>query len=484
MLCCVRETRRKKGFRMEENTAFNLMAVLDNIDSFIWGAPMLILLMGTGLLLTVRLNLLQITRLPRALKLIFTAENAGDGDVSSFKSLCTALAATIGTGNIVGVATAIAAGGPGALFWMWVAAFLGIATKYAEGLLSVKYRVTDANGQISGGPMRYIEMGLGEKFRPLAVMFGIFGACAGILGIGTTTQAQAIISACKGAFNIPEAVSASILAVLIAVVILGGLKSIATVASSVVPFMSVLYFVFGVGIIVLKIHQIPEAISLVVTSAFNGHAALGGFGGAAFAAAIRNGVARGIFSNEAGLGSAPIASAAAKTHWPAEQGLISMTGTFIDTIIICSITGLSLILTGAWSGEARGALMTQEAFRAVYPDSGPYILTLCLMLFAFTTILGWAYYGERCMSYLFGVKAALPYRIGWVAMVAIGPFLPLDMVWLIADITNGLMAFPNLIALIGLSGVVVVETKKYFDHLDGKKRGHGGQAKHAGSAKK
>ena len=454
---------------MEESGVWNWMGILDSIDGFIWGVPMLILLMGTGLLLTVRLRLLQVSKLPRALKLIFTAENAGEGDVTSFKSLCTALAATIGVGNIVGVATAITAGGPGALFWMWLAAFLGIATKYAEGLLSVKYRVVDAKGQISGGPMRYIELGLGDKFRPLAIMFAVFGACAGILGIGTTTQAQAIISACKGAFEIPEAVSASILAVVVAVVILGGLQSISTVASKIVPFMSVLYFVFGVGIIILKIHQIPDAIVLVVKSAFNGHAALGGFGGAAFASAIRNGVARGIFSNEAGLGSAPIASAAAKTHWPAEQGLISMTGTFIDTMVICTITGLSLVVTGAWTGPSRGALMTQDAFRAVYPDSGPYIVTLCLMLFAFTTILGWAYYGERCVSYLMGTKATLPYRLGWVAMVAIGPFLPLDVVWLVADITNGLMAFPNLVALIGLSGIVVAETKKYFDHLAGKK---------------
>ena len=336
----------------------SVINALEGINTLIWGLPMLILLMGTGLLLTVRLNLLQITKLPKALKLILTAENVGEGDVTSFKSLCTALAATIGTGNIVGVATAITAGGPGALFWMWLAAFLGIATKYAEGLLSIKYRVTDSKGQMSGGPMRYIEQGLGEKFKPLAIMFAIFGASAGILGIGTTTQANAIILACESAFAIPKAVSASILAVAIAVVILGGLRSIANVASSVVPFMSALYFVFGVGILAVKIDQLPSAFALVLESAFTGHAAVGGFGGAAFAAAIRNGVARGIFSNEAGLGSAPIASAAAKTEWPAEQGLISMTGTFIDTIIVCSITGLSLIVTGAWTGDAKGPLMT------------------------------------------------------------------------------------------------------------------------------
>lgn len=447
-----------------DNTGI-MLKILDSIDGFIWGLPMLVLLMGTGFLLTWRLRLLQVTKLPRALKLIFTAKNDGDGDLTAFKSLCTALAATIGTGNIVGVATAITAGGPGALFWMWIAAFMGIATKYAEGLLSIKFRVTDDRGQMSGGPMRYIEMGLGERFKPLALMFAIFGACAGIMGIGTTTQSQAVISACRGAFDIPEVVSASILFVLVGAVILGGLKTIAIVASSIVPFMSVLYFFFGIGIIVSRIDQIPSALALVVNSAFTGHAALGGFGGAAFAAAIRNGVARGVFSNEAGLGSAPIASAAAKTEWPAEQGLISMTGTFIDTIVICSITGLSLIITGAWSGTARGALMTQEAFRTVYPESGAYILTLCLVLFAFTTILGWAYYGERCVSYIFGTKSTLPYRLAYVVVVAIGPFLPLDMVWLVADITNGLMAFPNLVGLIGLSGVVVAETKTYFDHI-------------------
>ena len=446
------------------------MHVLDSIDSFIWGLPMIVLLMGTGLLLTVRLKLLQVVRLPMALKLIFTAENQGEGDVSSFKSLCTALAATIGTGNIVGVATAIVAGGPGALFWMWVAAFLGIATKYAEGLLSIKYRVTDAKGEMSGGPMRYIELGLGEKFISLAKLFALFGACAGIMGIGTTTQANAIINACQGAFDIPRGVSCVVLSVAIAAVILGGLKSIASVASSIVPFMSVVYIIFGAGILIARADAIPAAFSLIVTSAFTGHAAVGGFTGAVFANAIRNGVARGIFSNEAGLGSAPIASAAAKTEWPAEQGLISMTGTFIDTMIVCSITGLSLILTGVWTGELRGAQLTQAAFASVFPDSGAYVMTLCLVLFAFTTILGWAYYGERCMSYLFGVKATLPYRLGYVVVVGIGPFLPLDFVWLVADITNGLMAFPNLVALLGLSGVVVAETKLYFTHLQNKRK--------------
>jgi AGCS family alanine or glycine:cation symporter len=442
-----------------------VMEVLDGLNSLVWGVPMLVLLMGTGLLLTLRLNVLQISRLPLALKLIFTAPNEGEGDVTSFKSLCTALAATIGTGNIVGVATAIAAGGPGALFWMWVAAFLGIATKYAEGLLSIKYRVTDANGEMSGGPMRYIELGLGRKFLPLAKLFAFFGAAAGILGIGTTTQAQSVIDACYGSFGIDKTVCAAILTFLIGLVILGGLKSIAVVSSKIVPLMAVVYFAFGIGIILFYFAKLPAAFDLIFASAFTGHAAIGGFGGAAFANAIQRGVARGIFSNEAGLGSAPIASAAATTKWPAEQGLISMTGTFIDTIIICSITGLSIILTGAWTGPAKGAQMTQAAWAAVYPLSGSHVMTICLVLFASTTILGWAYYGERCMSYLFGVGFTTPYRVAWVIMVGVGPFLPLDVVWLVADITNGLMAFPNLIALVALSGVVVSETHAYFVHL-------------------
>ncbi len=451
----------------ENTTAFFvwLTDFLDKVNSVIWGVPMLVLLMGTGLLLTVRLNVLQITKLPMALKLIFTAPNDGEGDVSSFKSLCTALAATIGTGNIVGVTTAVIAGGPGALFWMWVAAFLGIATKYAEGLLSIKYRVTDDKGEISGGPMRYIELGLGKRYIPLAKLFAFFGASAGILGIGTTTQANAIMDSLVGSFGVSPTYSSIGLGLLVALVILGGLKSISSVASGIVPFMSVVYFVFGLGIVLMHWSQVPAAFDLIIASAFTGHAAAGGFTGALFANAIRSGVARGIFSNEAGLGSAPIASAAATTKWPAEQGLISMAGTFLDTIVVCSITGLSLILTNVWTGEARGAQLTQAAWATVYPLSGPYVLTVCLILFAFTTILGWAYYGERCMSYLFGTKLTMPYRICYVIVVAIGPFLPLNFVWVVADITNGLMAFPNLVALIALSGVVVAETKKYFVHL-------------------
>ena len=460
----------------------SLMEKLDWLNGYIWGAPMLILLMGTGLLLTFRLKLLQVTKLPRALALIFTAKNEGAGDVSSFKSLCTALAATVGVGNIVGVATAIAAGGPGALFWMWMAAFLGIATKYAEGLLAIKYRTFDERGEALGGPMRYIEMGLGPNWKWLAVLFALFGSLAAFLGIGTSTQVNAIVTNCQSVFGVPVIVTGLIVTVLIALVVLGGLKSIATASSAVVPFMCVVYFLFGLGILFMYSDQIPAAFALVFRSAFTQQAGFGGLMGATFAMAIRSGVARGIFSNEAGLGSAPIASAAAKTKWAAEQGLISMTGTFIDTIIICSITGLSIILTGTWttvvnqldaSGQVvKGALSagiaTQMAFETAYPGFGGYVEVVCLVLFAFTTILGWAYYGERCCAYLFGVKGQLPYRIIYIISVGTAIFLPLDLVWTIADITNGLMAFPNLIALVALSGVIVAETKKYFDHLDGK----------------
>ncbi|MDR3211472.1 MAG: sodium:alanine symporter family protein [Planctomycetota bacterium] len=448
-----------------------LQAFLDNIDGYIWGLPMLVLLMGTGVLLTVRLNLIQVFRLPMALKLIFTARNEGIGDVSSFKSLCTALAATVGTGNIVGVATAVMSGGPGALFWMWVAAFLGIATKYAEGLLSIRFRTFDERGEALGGPMRYIEMGLGAKWKFLAILFAIFGALAGVLGIGTSTQVNAVINAFNSSFGFNMFYTALVVAALVALVILGGIRSIATVSASIVPIMCLVYVFFGLGILVEHWAQVPAAFALIFREAFNFNAIGGGITGSVFAAAIRTGVARGIFSNEAGLGSAPIASAAAKTHWAAEQGLISMTGTFIDTIIICSVTGLSLIVTNVYTGTERGARLTQAAFGEVYGEIGPYILTVCLALFAFTTILGWAYYGERCATYVFGVKATLPYRLLYILAVALAAYeFPLDVVWAVADITNGLMAFPNLIALVGLSSVVVVETRKYFQHLSSIRR--------------
>lgn len=442
-----------------------MLDILNQIDSFVWGPPLLMLLVGTGIWLTVRLGVLQVVRLPRALTLIFTSKNDGSGDVNSFQSLMTALAATVGTGNIVGVATALKAGGPGALFWMWLAAFFGMATKYAEGLLAVKYRSVDKNGNIAGGPMYYIEKGLGEKYRPLAVLFALFGVLCAYFGIGTFAQVNSIVEITQLAAGIPVEYTGIVLTVLVAAITLGGLKSIARVAGKLVPTMALLYLIITAGILIFNIDALPAAIASVIESAFTPTAATGGFLGATVMMALRNGVARGVFSNESGLGSAPIVAAAAKTKWPAEQGLISMTGTFIDTIIICTLTGLSLIVTGAWSGEFNGAAMTQQAFVSVYGNMGSLLLMIGLSLFAFTTILGWNYYGERCIEYLLGVKAILPYRLIFIGLIACGSFLKLEAIWVLADIVNGLMAIPNLIALLGLTGVIVTETKRYFDYI-------------------
>ncbi|AUA37530.1 Sodium:alanine symporter [Clostridioides difficile] len=444
----------------------NLIDILNKVDAFIWGPPLLVLLVGTGILLTVKLGVVQITKLPRALKLIFSAENKGSGDVSSFAALCTALAATVGTGNIVGVATAIKAGGPGALFWMWIAAFFGMATKYSEGVLAIKYRTKDKNGQVSGGPMYYIVNGMGEKWRPLAIFFAISGILVALLGIGTFTQVNSITDAINNSFGIDPRITGVVLAVFVALVVFGGLRSISNVATKIVPFMAVIYVVIC-GIILISFwNKIPETFMLIIKSAFTPTAATGGFLGATMSLAIRNGIARGVFSNESGLGSAPIAAAAAKTEWPAEQGLISMTGTFIDTIIICTLTGFSLVISGVWCSDLNGAVMTQAAFNGAIPTFGPILLTVSLTLFAFTTILGWSYYGERCFEFLFGVKGMNGYRTVFVAMVLLGAFLKLEVVWIIADIVNGLMAIPNLIALLALSPIIVSETKKYFEHIN------------------
>ena len=442
-----------------------MLEILNEIDAFVWGPPLLVLLVGTGILLTFRLKLLQVFKLPQALGLIFSAKNDGSGDVNSFKALCTALAATVGTGNIVGVATAIKAGGPGALFWMWMAAFFGMATKYSECLLAVKYRTVDANGNISGGPMYYIENGLGKKYKPLAVMFAIFGVLCAYFGIGTFAQVNSIVEITQISAGIPVVYTGIALTVVVAAVTIGGLKSIATVAAKVVPAMALLYFLTTVGIMIVFADQVPAAIVTVLNSAFTPTAAQGGFLGATVMLAMRSGVARGVFSNESGLGSAPIVAAAAKTKWAAEQGLISMTGTFIDTIIICTLTGLSLVVSGVWCGPLNGAAMTESAFTMAFPAFGSMLLLVGLVLFAFTTILGWNYYGERCVEYLMGVKVILPYRIIFICLIACGPFLKLEEIWVLADIVNGLMAIPNLIALIALSGVVVAETKAYQKHL-------------------
>ena len=442
-----------------------MLEILNEIDAFVWGPPLLVLLVGTGILLTFRLKLLQVFKLPQALGLIFSAKNDGSGDVNSFKALCTALAATVGTGNIVGVATAIKAGGPGALFWMWMAAFFGMATKYSECLLAVKYRTVDANGNISGGPMYYIENGLGKKYKPLAVMFAVFGVLCAYFGIGTFAQVNSIVEITQISAGIPVVYTGIALTVVVAAVTIGGLKSIATVAAKVVPAMALLYFLTTIGIMIVFADQVPAAIATVLNSAFTPTAAQGGFLGATVMLAMRSGVARGVFSNESGLGSAPIVAAAAKTKWAAEQGLISMTGTFIDTIIICTLTGLSLVVSGVWCGPLNGAAMTESAFTMAFPAFGSLLLLVGLVLFAFTTILGWNYYGERCVEYLMGVKAILPYRIIFICLIACGPFLKLEEIWVLADIVNGLMAIPNLIALIALSGVVVAETKAYQKHL-------------------
>ena len=440
-------------------------SILSAIDSFIWGAPLLILLSGTGLYLTLRLGFIQVRYLPRALGYLFKKDKGGKGDVSSFAALCTALAATIGTGNIVGVATAVQAGGPGAIFWMWLVALLGMATKYAECLLAVKYRVRDKNGFMAGGPMYYIERGLGIKW--LAKLFALFGVMVAFFGIGTFPQVNAITRAMQDTFNIPVLVTAIIVTLLVGLIILGGVKRIATASSVIVPFMAILYVTTSLVIILLNIEKVPDAISLIIYSAFDPQAALGGAVGFTVMKAIQSGVARGIFSNESGLGSAPIAAAAAQTREPVRQGLISMTGTFLDTIIVCTMTGIVLVLTGAWNNpDLAGATVTNYAFaQGLGTSIGATIVTVGLLFFAFTTILGWCYYGERCFVYLVGIRGVKLYRLAYIVLVGLGSFLHLNLIWIISDIVNGLMAFPNLIALIGLRKIVIEETKDYFQRL-------------------
>lgn len=449
---------------------------LDKLDSFVWGPPLLILLVGTGIMLTIRLGGIQLLKLPYALKLVFKKDQSGEGDISSFGALCTALAATVGTGNIIGVATAIAAGGPGALFWMWLAAFFGMATKYAEGVLAIKYRQTDANGQVAGGPMYYITNGMGEKYKPLAIFFAFSGVLVALLGIGTFTQVNAITSSIENTLHLPAEVIGIVLAILVGIVTFGGINSISKVAEKVVPVMAISYLIICLTILATHYASIVPAFQLIFKSAFTPLAAIGGFAGATVSMAIRNGIARGVFSNESGLGSAPIAAAAAKTEWAAEQGLISMIGTFIDSLIICTLTGLTLIVTGVWQmPEVATSSLTETAFNMVLPTIGgiplgSVLLMVCLSLFAFTTILGWNYYGERCCEFLFGVKSIKPYRIIFILMVGLGAFLQLEAVWLIADIVNGLMALPNLIAIVALSKVVVAETSAYFNYLNESKQ--------------
>ncbi|HEM3217174.1 TPA: sodium:alanine symporter family protein [Streptococcus suis 2524] len=440
-----------------------MLELFKAINNLVWGPPLLLLLVGTGVYFTLRLGVFQIGKLPTAFRLIFSSDQSGQGDVSSFAALCTALAATVGTGNIVGVATAITTGGPGALFWMWVAAFFGMATKYAEGFLAIKYRTKDANGQAAGGPMHYITLGMGQKWKPLAVFFAISGVLVALLGIGTFSQVNSITASLETSFGLEPPLVSVITAISIAFVVFGGIEKISDVSTKIVPFMAILYILASITVLAVHWDQLLPTLALVFKSAFTSAAAVGGFAGATVQQAIQRGIARGVFSNESGLGSAPIAAAAAKSDNPVEQGLISMTGTFIDTLIICTLTGFTILVTDQWSVEGlAGAPLTQAAFSTVFGQPGVLALTISLVLFAYTTILGWSYYGERCIEFLFGTKAILPYRLVFVAMVALGGFLKLDLIWTIADIVNGLMALPNLIALLALSPVIIKETRQYF----------------------
>ena len=464
-----------------------MFEVIDNaiqqIDDFIWNVPLIILILATGIYLTCRFRALNIRNLGKALKFMVANEEGGKGEISSFGALCTSLSATIGTGNIVGVATAIAAGGPGALFWMIVAAFFGMATKYTEGFLAIKYRTIDENNHVLGGPFYYIENGMGKKWKWLAKIFAFFGVCVGLFGIGTFSQVNGITSAVQDFFDPNTAMAVSlfgreysisviiagiVITVAAALVIIGGLQRISKVSQVIVPFMAILYVVFALSVLLFNLNKIPGAVVEIVQGAFGLKAAAGGILGAMIVA-MQKGIARGIFSNESGLGSAPIAAAAAKTKDTVRQGLVTMTGTFIDTIIICTMTGLTIILTGAWNVPGlEGVQITNRAFADGLPISdslSAFILMICLVFFAFTTILGWNYYSERCLEYLSNRNQKLVKIFRWlyIAAVFIGPYMTVSVVWNIADIFNGLMAIPNLIALIALSGVVAKETREYFD---------------------
>lgn len=464
---------------MEQFTQF-----LEMIDGWVWGVPLIVLILAVGIYLTIRLRGLQVRKLPKALKYMVRNEEGGEGEVTSFGALCTALSATIGTGNIVGVATAIVAGGPGALFWMWMAALFGMATKFAEGVLAIKYRVLDETGHALGGPFYYIENGMGKQWKWLAKLFAFFGVGVGILGIGTITQVNGIASAVNNFFDSNNAwtfqlfgkdysytvlIAAIIVTVCVALVIIGGIQRIASVSQVIVPFMACIYVAFCVLLLVMNVTKIPAAFVLIIQSAFGMRAVAGGALGAIILA-MQKGIARGIFSNEAGLGSAPIAAAAAQTNEPVRQGLVSMTGTFIDTIVICTMTGFSIVLTGAYTQGLEGVAVTAYAFQSGLPFSAKVcegILMLCLIFFAFTTILGWDYYSERCLEYLTGKHELTMkvYRWLYILAVFIGPFLTVSAVWTIADIFNALMALPNLVAILALSGVVVAETRSYFKRL-------------------
>ncbi len=433
------------------------------LNGIVWGPAMLALILGTGLFLMIGLRFMPVLKLGYGAKMLWRGRDDSEqqGDISAFNALMTSLSATIGTGNIAGVATAIFLGGPGALFWMWVTALVGMATKYAEAVLAVHYREVDANGNKIGGPMYYIKNGLGPKFTWLATSFALFGALAGF-GIGNTVQANSVADALASKFAIDNQMTGWVMAVLVALVLLGGIKRIALVAGKLVPVMAISYVIAAVTILIMQADHVPMAFNLIMHYAFTPAAATGGFAGAAVWAAIRFGVARGIFSNEAGLGSAPIAHASAKTNNPVRQGTIAMMGTFIDTLIICTLTGLVIIVTGVWTSGENGASLSALAFESAMPGVGGYVVTLGLSVFAFTTLLGWSVYSEKCVTYLFGVKAVLPFRLIWIIAIPYGATRDLEFIWLVADTLNALMALPNLVALLLLSPVVFGLTRSFF----------------------
>lgn len=439
-----------------------LTEIISQINGIVWGVPMLVMILGVGIYLSAGLKFMTIFKIGNGFKLLWAGRTAdkGKGDISPFNALMTSLSATIGTGNIAGVATAIFLGGPGALFWMWCTALVGMATKFAEAVLAVKYRETDADGNHIGGPMYYIKNGLSSKWAWLGTAFALFGGIAGF-GIGNTVQANSVADALQSNFAIPTWVTGIVLMLLVGAVLMGGIKRISDVAGKLVPAMATFYIIAGLVVIILNISDIPAAIALVVDSAFNPVAAQGGFAGATVWMALRFGVARGIFSNEAGLGSAPISHAAAKTNDPISQGLIAMLGTFIDTIIVCSITGLAIVVTGSWGSGETGAALTTHAFAHSLPFAN-YIVAIALTIFAFTTILGWSFYCEKCLQYLFGMGIIMPFRILWSIAAFVGAVSSLDFIWLLADTLNAMMALPNLIALALLSPVVFKLTKEYF----------------------
>ncbi|CAM3772250.1 alanine/glycine:cation symporter family protein [Alkalicoccus chagannorensis] len=434
-----------------------LMNIIGAISDVVWGIPTLVLILGTGLYLTVRLGFLQFRSLFYGLKLAFSPsrqDKKSEGDISHFEALTTALAATIGTGNIAGVATAVVLGGPGAVFWMWISALFGMATKYAEAILAVKYREKNSKGQFSGGPMYYIEKGLGLKW--LAVLFAFFGAFAAF-GIGNMVQSNSVSLALDEAFDVPLWITGLILTFAAGLVIIGGIRAIGRVTAFIVPFMALFYVAAGILIMILNWELVPGAVAFIFTDAFTGQAVAGG----AVGAVIRWGVARGVFSNEAGLGSAPIAAAAARTDYPGRQALVSMTQVFIDTIIVCSITGIVIVMGDMYIGGEDGSALTSATFEFFLSGFGGMIVSIGIVFFAFSTILGWSYYGEKCFGYIFSEKAIPFYRVAFVAAIFVGAVVELDLVWGIADVMNGLMAIPNLIGLLGLTGVVVAETNRF-----------------------